>query len=99
MAKKRRKYTEQELANDASLKWWCYRHGELLYSDLHQDVVRFGRYEENLIVVLSANGLAELPDRVQPLQVRRPTADHEPLPDAFKRYVAWGKAEQRKKQK
>lgn len=64
--------TDQELANDPSLKWACYRKWEAVWSDSHNTVVRFCRYEEcGNIRVAGLNTIGELPELVHPLNIRR----------------------------
>mgnify|MGYP001558571523 CR=1 FL=1 len=65
-------HTELEIANDPSLRWCNYRRWETVYSDVHQAEVRFVRYEgDGKIRLASLDGIAELPETVEPLQVRR----------------------------
>jgi hypothetical protein len=69
-----RKPTEAELANDPSLRYWAYRRGELLWSDQHQEYLRFDGYTPDGGVRLLSRALADLPGAVRADQVRRPGA-------------------------
>jgi signal transduction histidine kinase len=62
-----------QLINDPSLRWCAYRMWEVVWSDVHQIELRFVRYENGKAKLASLAGMAELPDLVDPLSVRRPT--------------------------
>lgn len=64
--------TQEEITNDYSLKWhFPYRHGEALWSDTHQQMLRYIRHEGEYVVLATLNGIAELPKPVHKLTVRR----------------------------
>lgn len=67
---KKRTPTVDELANDPSLRWNEYRHGETLHSDA-LGLVRFLRREGDQIVVATLAGIAEIAERQNALSVRR----------------------------
>ena len=75
--KKKKVASPAELANDPSLRWCPYRQGELVYSDLHQAVVRFWEIEKKGIRLASLNGIAPLPELVRADQIRRPSVMRE----------------------
>ncbi len=71
---KKPKYTVEQLENDPSLRVCPYRRWETVWSDTLQADVRFVRYEGTMVRLATMNGIAELPDLVPELSIRRMTA-------------------------
>lgn len=67
----KRKPNPDELANDPSLRWSPYSKWELVWSDAHNDQLRFVGYEEGGVRLATVNGIANLPGLVSPLSIRR----------------------------
>lgn len=68
-----------ELANDPSLRWVPYRVSELLWSDTLESYCRFMAYTPTgRIDIASKDGISPLGVDVDPLSVRRPTANYTP---------------------
>jgi hypothetical protein len=86
--------TPEEIANDPSLKWCGYRFGELVWSDYHQESVRFVCYmlpSCEFVRLASLNSIAELPGEYHRLTIRRPSvmeASRKPMTESEKRLVA-----------
>jgi hypothetical protein len=69
---KKRIASSEEVANDGSLRWSAYRKYEVVWSDRHQEALRFSHYARNgEIVLASLNGMAEMPGTVPTLSIRR----------------------------
>lgn len=63
--------SEAELQNDPSLRYTPYRSGELVYSDDHEQVMRFLEYAGDKIRLATVNALTPLSTLVKKLSVRR----------------------------
>ena len=73
----KRKLSEGILTNDPSLRWSAYGKWELVYSDVHQEPMRFVCYDQDRIRLATVNGMAELPDLVEQHQIRRLSVQEE----------------------
>lgn len=64
--------SQADLANDASLRWNDYRKGEAIISDSHPDqILRFSRRAGDKVYLMTL-AMAELPEPVAALSIRRP---------------------------
>ncbi len=73
MARSKRKASPAELQNDPSLRWNAYTKWEALFSDYHNETLRFSRYDGDMVYLATQNGIDELEQPVPALRVRRPT--------------------------
>ena len=63
-------------SNDPSLRWFPYQRLEMVWSDVHNDYVRFMRYlDDGTVKVATMNGISELEGSIPESKIRRPRAD------------------------
>ncbi len=70
---KKRIPSPEELVNDPSLRWTDYKQWEGIWSDLHQQELRFVKREKDRIKLATMDGIADVPGFVPLLSVRRTT--------------------------
>lgn len=70
---KKIKFTEEQLKNDPSLGVAPYHIGEALWSDHHNQILRFYGYKGEKVRLATVMGLSPLPELVKQEQVRRVT--------------------------